>query len=573
VIARALETLPTLIRDQCGLEINLGKTSVYPCLPDDVSTGIDRAIQQVDASQGVVVVGVPMGNATWVRNHVRTTLTKAADILPVVARFAHTGPYNIQAANLIMVRCVFQRTVYLARTVRPALIQEAATDFDHVFRTTLAEINDIQAAVLTADSGTTSKQAELPIIMGGLQWRRLTCILDAAFLGGFTAAARVAHGIQSPPGTAALPDLASVPFSQELGALRAREHILEELHVVTRDAALAETICAAHGSVTAGQLLQPVTQVDGHIKAELADHVPPQRRTQRCLTAALEVIARARLQLRTLSPTAASHMDAASTRGAYEFLTAIPWTKELSLTNRDMVMAIKRRLRLNVLPDSMRATHCNLGCRAVVTLDGAHTFVCRRGGRTQWRHDSVANTLIQCAKSAGVPARPATVADEDRPDKAQSKPDVVIAGITSQLPNNVDVTFVRVENTDVASDVAARVTKKMRGHHDAARRVGHDFTPFVVNGLGGLEPRHALALIRELAQRAAAHNIDEWVGKQFTPHWLARFSIVTQRLAANSLQRSMAAPSQYASRIGGAAAAADGAFDAYVRAAGGSLGH
>jgi len=216
----------------------------------------------------------------------------------------------------------------------------------------------------------------------------------------------------------------------------------------------------------------------------------------------------------------------------------------------------------------MRGSRCNLGCDAVVSLDGAHAFTCPRGGKSQWRHDSIANTLILCAKSAGVGARPATVADEDSRDHNQSKPDVVLTGILSQQPVNIDVSAVRVEHANVAADVRSRVQLKMRRHREPAHRVGHAFAPFVITGLGGLEQEHALPLLKDLAKRAAAHGIDAWVTRQFVPHWLARFSIVAQRLAGNSLRRHMAAPSQHVSGIGGTTSAADGGFDAYIRAAG-----
>jgi hypothetical protein len=277
-----------------------------------------------------------------------------------------------------------------------------------------------------------------------------------------------------------------------------------------------------------------VTEFEDLLASDLSAPLPKPGRPQRWATKHVEKAASKTL----LGSLDSGHITACMRKGAREWTHVCPWVRELTLPNLAWRTAVARRLRLPLIIPSAVGNPCPSGCGGII--DDArltHHFRCKRGGAKLKRHDRVAAVLLACARAARVIAWPATTADTVREDKPQSKVDVVIN--ISGTPLNVDVSIVAAELPDITTRMISANTGKRTKHGGPSAALARDFSPFILDGLGGLDD-DSLALLKRLADEASDSEHDEWRQGQFAPFWRARLSVAVQCVTAETLRGSRA---------------------------------
>jgi hypothetical protein len=321
--------------------------------------------------------------------------------------------------------------------------------------------------------------------------------------------------------------LAAIPMAAAL-------HILDDLHTVQdalRDAA-ASSVPEAEAAEEGARV---IAEFDALVASDLTAPAPKAGRPQRWVSQRVEQAASRRLLVGPES----GHIAAAMCPGAHEWTHVRPWIRELTLPNTAWRIAVARRLRLPLVDASFVGHPCPTGCGGTIDdLRLTHHFQCKKGGAKLKRHDRVAAVLLACARSARLVAWPATTSDTRNTDKPSSKVDVVI-NITG-IPLNIDVSMVAVELPNITTRMITANTGKRTKHGEPSRVLNRNFTPFILNGLGGLDD-DSQNLLKQLAKEARDGEHDEWRRGQFAPFWRARLSVAVQAVMAETLRGSRCA--------------------------------
>lgn len=194
------------------------------------------------------------------------------------------------------------------------------------------------------------------------------------------------------------------------------------------------------------------------------------KKLQHAITALLEKSALRRLEAR-LSLQDREHLTCCRMRGAYEWLTTVPHTWELTIVAAHYRIALARRFRLPVLGTEVLETRSRCGCKTRPLWDGraTHAFTSQCAKRNRL-HDRVAAVFYMAANAAGWSSHMATSADSLTPEgsKRQSRlVDIVLHGALSTCPPsgmvsiNIDVEMPAVETGDIVGRMrraAARTT-------------------------------------------------------------------------------------------------------------------
>ena len=107
-------------------------------------------------------------------------------------------------------------------------------------------------------------------------------------------------------------------------------------------------------------------------------------------------------------------------------------------------------------------------------------------------------------------------------------------------PLNVDVTIVAVELPDLTARMISANAGKRTKHGEGSRELNREFTPFVLDGLGGMD-KDAQSLLARLANEARDAEHDEWRRGRFASFWRARLSVAVQAVTAETLRGSRCA--------------------------------
>lgn len=596
------ERAPILFRP-LGLRFRNAKSFIYPpvLLADDAvarpaaaaAVDVTTAIvpQVVPASEGITVLGTPVGEHDWEIQQVHgifeavtgTDLPLVRDFTRLLSHPPPAGPADtsyaqprrprqeqrvipdedtcrLQCASLVAVRVIFARVAYVLRMVRPSVTFAAAYGFDLKFREALAGMFHLPVASLTMDT-VASRIAALPIRRGGLQWRRATDVALRAFFAGSVAAARVAVTLTDSVLDARVRSVAAIPFAAELGIILAHDRVV---------ARLTERMSVAgwddHHSALTRETLTAIIDRDLVVAPTAFD-----QRLQRYLTGVTEHCDYDILR-RELPRAQADALMSGVMRGAYDLLTTVPWTLSLTVSDHAIRIYVARRLQLPVLPADRDGQRCPLRCTpsgtsgssaavarrrlsgaapppAVARLDsyGHHSLLCPAGGVRLWRHNCFAALLMEAARSVGwvaAVATPAATHFEGFP-RSQEQVDIVLYGSMGGSPpqpsvfTNIDVSVVHIEHAGHMTRIAERAALKRRRYLVASSAVDHEFTPFILTSSGGLGP-DALVLLRAMGQAAATAADSVWVGETFLSYWARRFSILGAQLSADAITRSLA---------------------------------
>jgi hypothetical protein len=231
--------------EKIGLPLNLQKCKILSAqgLDEPQTDVIGEARLQI-ATEGVVLLGTPIGSEIFIRDHLESAASEAIELLHLIAECDTLGKLNRDFASPqglyhVVRDCVNQMHRHLLRTVDPALTAPAFRALDATTIGTVGRIFDIAA---TDMNDLVKMRLTLPGRYSGLGLSRYEDIAPAAYLGCINANGRALrdhfeeHGISITgiPGlaaahesmTATLALLGGDPEDQPLPAL---EHILDPI--------------------------------------------------------------------------------------------------------------------------------------------------------------------------------------------------------------------------------------------------------------------------------------------------------------------------------------------------------
>jgi hypothetical protein len=197
--------------------------------------------------------------------------------------------------------------------------------------------------------------------------------------------------------------------------------------------------------------------------------------------------------------------------GTYLTLPALP---QMLVDPRDFRFLLRHRSGIPLGPEGHRTCPC---CKQPGVLDpmGDHLASCASSGLLR-RHNHVAHALAQAARAAGLQVRlePCALFDAHRLGGSRERPaDVLLEEWAGHRSLCVDVTIVNpLCATYLAGSAAVngsaatkKATQKRNKYGLACTEAGLDFTPLVVETLGGIE-KSGVAFIRALASRLGSRR-------------------------------------------------------------------
>jgi hypothetical protein len=141
------------------------------------------------ATEGIVVVGVPVGTDGFETQHVEGKVTEIEAQMPAIlglARHPKTPARGHLQGVYNMVRlCMIPQLNYWLRTVEPRLIQAAATRLDNSAAKLVADMAQLGMDTTTAEGMLMRRRIQLPVSRGGMGLGSARLIKDAAYIGAW----------------------------------------------------------------------------------------------------------------------------------------------------------------------------------------------------------------------------------------------------------------------------------------------------------------------------------------------------------------------------------------------------
>jgi len=250
-----------------------------------------------------------------------------------------------------------------------------------------------------------------------------------------------------------------------------------------------------------------------------------------------------------------ARLRSCSGRHAGAWLTVCPSSEQLSLTNAEMLCALRRRLGLAVLAD---APVCNgRNCRHRVDAHGHHRLACNRAGRFHGRHRGLIAAWRQVFVEAGgsVPDRNIERMLRDThvpvPPADMRRLDLIVPGLGIErgLPLFCDVTCVspigiRGFARSGASTIDGAILR------DAERDNNDDYHEVPESGLGSLlclgcevfgrwsgDPVRVVPAMAAAKARGLPPLVRRGVAQALAARWWGLLCVATQRLVARAVLR------------------------------------
>ena len=321
------------------------------------------------STEGIKVVGGPIGSDTYVNGRLNKVLGKHRRLLDALVPFAEQ---YLQDAALLLRYCAVPRMSYYCRLLPPAAstILRAAAQHDFAVLT---------AAGLMYDIGQPHppviRQLRLPIRLGGLGLTSAAEVAPAAFLGSVAVSAnevleRFADRPWMPAGGAAA--FLSLPWLTT--AADVHNAISNRLNLNQNDLPPLPTLIQGDTVST--------------LQKTLTDKI--HKATFEACFDSFPDTTRARPRILSCHGPAASG-----------WLTAIPSTARKQLSNHEYRLAVLLRLGLN-LPQALQSRRCV--CNGNVDSFGDHFFLCHRGNQRSMKHNALRDLFRRLLAEVNIPA-------------------------------------------------------------------------------------------------------------------------------------------------------------------------
>ena len=419
------------------------------------------------------LLGAPLGTTEFCTRAVLSRVGKARALLTQVAKYE--DPQG--GLHLLRYCASWSKVQYACRTVPPALITAALSDFDAATRETASVLASGQLPDYSWSL------AQLPVSKGGLGLRASSLHSAAAFLGSFRATFELCQ----------LVDPGFDPGDTDAGLG------LQDALARLKDACLPQA---------------PIRGVD------LSD--PVLLGSQKRLSAQVDACVFEKLaQDHGSLASVPEHLALSAVPGAAAWLTAPPTQDDRRIDGPLMRVCIQRRLRMPIFSGD---DVCPL-CGAPMDRFGDHAMVCPCGGDRVVRHNSVRDQLFSEMRDGDVPADrekagllPGRPSEDGLPVRAQARrpADIWVPATGARPPLAVDFAVTSGlrrlapgPQADLVTPVFEDYENHKRSFQDTdaqCRHQGLTFIPFIIEAhAGGLSPlaRRTLdAFSSEIATRS-----------------------------------------------------------------------
>jgi len=404
-----------------------------------------------------------------------------------------------QHALLLLRNVALARSSYFIRTTDPALISDTLKALDHnILDTVIKKLRlNLRLSANPPRPGSRDdlaiKQLRQPVKHGGLGLRSFTTLAPLAFLASMTQAMRVLF-----------------PWRQSF--LQVGRSIVASEDNSSFSASIES--CRA-SAVSMGAEVTAVFPSSTPALWQTYKAAPPTRRLQHLLTLQVE-----QSQLSSLMASADARSKArllsAAGYGAGRWLTTIPASKELSLTDDIFSLAVSHLLDLRFRADMM----CACGTRV---SEFHHFHVCKKLRRTAvtTRHNLLVHRLAKICTSAGHATVVEPIMQEDDPapevrdyssaNLHSRRPDLSTASYNGLLFIDVSVThpladsYVRQAQKKPLHAAERRAAEKRSKYLRMAQDLSADFSPFVLESYGAMG-KGTQQLLKSMAHDGSAYS-------------------------------------------------------------------
>ena len=363
-----------------GIELHSGKTRVWnrggEMPPRIADLGGEEGAWSPD---GVVLLGVPVGTAEFVKNHAEERLEEERRLLAEIAELP-----DLQCAWQLLIKCAVPRGNYWIRTLPPSLSASYASQRDEALWD--ASLSLLHAKDVPEPLRRTGRRiAELPARMGGLGLRSTIRTAPAAYWASWADALEMTKA-RNPDLTARILARLTAGTSPEDGCLHELTTCAELLRREGFDN------LPSWGALGDGLRPPPLPQTQ-----DPTDRTPG---WQFFASSSRENSARTDL-LRSMCRSAQALLRSQSGPGASAALDAAPTCPSCTMKAHQLQAWIRRRLRW---PLPLTERTCACGNR--VDELGDHYGACTRSGRVKARATPIERVVAQICREAGARVRP-----------------------------------------------------------------------------------------------------------------------------------------------------------------------
>ena len=493
------------------------KTTVWS--PMDVSSAQDplhRGIPKVQAGEGIVVLGAPVGYRAFTHAKLEERVEKVrqvTELLPLLE-----DPHS---EYVLLRSCLaLPKVMFMLRAVNTMEHQEVLAKYDSITRGALSRIlgtpvSDLQWA-----------QSKLPVAMGGLGLRAASDHASVAHAISVISAKSLVDDLLGPGGRA--------PNSQvDQGGLAPNSQ--DALALPTLPLPLLEDITAKQGgeTVVTVESLVGVSQkmaslkVDQKNKSFLSNLIAEEGNTR---------------DIARFSSLGLPHSGS--------WLSVVPSPPlGLHLRPAEFIPVLKYRLGIPVFSSAGPCTACG----AEADCMGDHALGCPRTSDRIARHNMIRDVLYEAAASADL--GPSREEPHLLPGTAARPGDVIIrrwhngqdVAIDVTVASPLSPTYVAGAAAEAGKTLAKAYDRKMRDTAEACRTQGLQFFPLAVETLGGF---HSVAtgVVRRIGQALARKKGCE--EREPTSQLFSRLSLTLMR--GNAMMLCSRCPDVIAAEVDGA---------------------
>ena len=343
------------------------------------------AVGAADAADGLRVLGAPLGSPDFIKAFCDQRTEAEARLFEEVGTFVdHTR--DVQLAFLLLKYCCATRSIHLARTVPPSVLNTHAQATDQKLQTLFAKLLSVHPDTL---SDFQKELLHAPARYAGFGIRSLKTIAPAAFWGGFAAALPVLFE-RSPQVAEQLQQLQQDVEPGDQGEhVRELKDIDAELRRLGFSAPTWHDL--AHGNA-----------VEDSDEAEEADPGEWKRGWQYKASNTLHKT-QYETHLSLQNPTTVAKLRSQAGTAAAMWLDALPITQCFKIPANLFCTGLRMRA---FLPLPLQERVCPAGrCNFELDEFGYHLLACPVLGRKKWRCIPLEKAFVQIYKEAGGSAK------------------------------------------------------------------------------------------------------------------------------------------------------------------------
>ena len=542
-----------------GMGANLSKFALYPDSADVTRVMGPRAapdagdnqaqqssgpgvinwakVKRVPASEGVKVLGAPVGDPGWCSRFWIDNFNKGfrplLDHLPLLP--------SRQDRLLILRHCVVTKSMFMLRTTHPNVVFEAAELIDYAVRdillTMLPTYHHGGQPHLTPEM---ILQSRLPLRKAGLGLHSAQRVRKVAFISSFVDAVRTASSLKIPAVTQAL----QLMFENGVTAAADGYAELEAAGEGLRQSSVLEMVqqlkvdweaAVADGLITRAAVAYRLRDLPTTF-AQVLDSTT--RKLQHKLVGILQRIDYGRLSASITKKGCAqisAWFKSVSSKGAMDLFSAFPTEPALRVPNKPFALKLATALGSSAMLDHYAKPAGN--CPATCRNGRNHVFNCRKGGSHIARHDLVKKEVHQMVRAAGLSVSLEPRAQHEGMGKGA--PDMEVRGFPTADRNSFfEVSIVNPCQHSLVASAAVRPlsaaaeieSRKCNKYAKEVERNHRLFFPTIIETTGALGPC-LIHLLKSIEECATANNgpyrpkRTGWASPSFRMYWRQRISV------------------------------------------------